>query len=117
VETIFWHITRMPDGHPSIPPRRYPEDIHLAAIMADLEFLMEQVTRLPIRKESAFKPLYVMIGRAGIVSGWFELFWQHCLYDGPMTMLYNPNLKGLCAEIRQLRESVLTSRSSYRLRN
>jgi hypothetical protein len=24
-----------------------------------------------------------------------------------MTMLYNPNLKGLCAEIRQLRESVL----------
>jgi hypothetical protein len=25
-----------------------------------------------------------------------------------MTMLYNPNLKGLCAQIRQLRESVLS---------
>jgi hypothetical protein len=39
---------------------------------------MEQVARLPTRKESAFKPLYVMIGSAGLVIGWFELFWRHC---------------------------------------
>jgi hypothetical protein len=48
-------------------------------IKADLEFLMEQVARLPTRKESAFKPLYVMIGSAGLVIAWFEIFWRHCL--------------------------------------
>jgi hypothetical protein len=69
----------MPDEHRSIPPHRYPEDIDLAAIKADLKFLMEQVARLPIRKESAFKSLYVMRRPAGLVSGWFALFWQHCL--------------------------------------
>jgi len=40
---------------------------------------MEQVARLPTRKESAFKPLYVMIGSAGLVIVWFEIFWRHCL--------------------------------------
>ncbi len=55
-------------------PRRDPEDIDLAAIKTDLEFLMEQVARLPTRKESAFKPLYVMIGSAGIVITWLEIF-------------------------------------------
>jgi hypothetical protein len=54
VEIIFWHTTRMPDEHRSIQPRRYPEDIDLAAIKTDLEFLMEQVARLPTRQESAF---------------------------------------------------------------
>jgi hypothetical protein len=44
----------MPDEHRSIQPRRYPEDIDLAAIKTDLEFLMEQVARLPTRQESAF---------------------------------------------------------------
>ena len=38
---------------------------------------MEQVARLPTRK--AFKPLYVMIGSAGLVIVWFEIFWWHCL--------------------------------------
>jgi hypothetical protein len=33
----------MPDEHRSIQPERDPEDIDLAAIKADLEFLMEQV--------------------------------------------------------------------------
>jgi hypothetical protein len=62
-----------------IQPRRNPEDIDLAAIKTDLEFLMEQVAGLPTRKESAFKPLYVMIGSAGLVIAWFEIFWRHCL--------------------------------------
>jgi hypothetical protein len=67
VEIVFWHTTRMPGEHRSIQPRRDPEDIDLDAIKTDLEFLMEQVARLPTRKESAFKPLYVMIGTARLV--------------------------------------------------
>jgi hypothetical protein len=49
------------------------------SIKADLEFLMEQVARLPTRMESAFKPLYVVIGSAGLVIAWFEIFRRHCL--------------------------------------
>ena len=60
-----------------MPPRN-PEDIDLGAIKADLEFLIERVVRLPTRKEQALKPLYVMVGSAGIVIGWLELFWRHC---------------------------------------
>jgi hypothetical protein len=68
VEIIFWHTTRMPDEQRLIQPRRDPEDIDLAAIQTDLEFLMEQVARLPTRKESAFKPLYIMVGVPGSSS-------------------------------------------------
>jgi hypothetical protein len=57
---------------------RIPEDIDLGAIKADLEFLIERVTRF--RKEQALKPLYTMIGRTGIVIAWIELFWRHCLW-------------------------------------
>jgi hypothetical protein len=60
-------------------PRRNPEDIDLGAIKADLEFLIERVARLPTRKEQALKPLYVMVGRAGILIAWIELFWPHRL--------------------------------------
>jgi hypothetical protein len=42
VEIIFWHTIRMRDEYRSIQPRCNPEDIDLAAIKADLEFLMEQ---------------------------------------------------------------------------
>jgi hypothetical protein len=66
----------MPDELPLIP-RRNPEDIDLGAIKTDLEFLIERVTRL--RKEQALKPLYTMIGSAGLVIAWIELFWRHCL--------------------------------------
>ena len=67
----------MPDDyHPPIP-RRNPEDINLAAIKADLEFLIERVTRF--RKEKALKPVYTMIGSAAIVIAWIEVFWRHCL--------------------------------------
>jgi hypothetical protein len=38
-----------------------------------------RVARLPTRKEQALKPLYVMIGSAGIVILWIELFWRYCL--------------------------------------
>jgi hypothetical protein len=67
----------MPDDHHPLMPRRNPEDIGLGAIKADLEFLIERVTRF--RKEQALKPLYVMVGSAGLVIAWIELFWRHCL--------------------------------------
>jgi hypothetical protein len=69
----------MPDDHHPPMPRRNPEDIDLGAIKADLEFLIERVTRLPTRKEQALKPLYIMVGSAGIVILWFEPFWRHYL--------------------------------------
>jgi hypothetical protein len=59
-------------------PRRNPEDIDLAAIKADLEFLIERVSKLPTRQEQALKPLYTMVGSAAIVIAWIELFWRHC---------------------------------------
>ena len=48
-------------------------------LRADLEFLIERVSLLSTRKEQALKPLYVMIGSAGLVIAWIELFWRHCL--------------------------------------
>jgi hypothetical protein len=60
-------------------PRRNAEEIDLAAIKADLEFVIERVSRLPTRKEQALKPLYTMVGSAAIVIAWIELFWRHCL--------------------------------------
>jgi hypothetical protein len=57
-------------------PRRNPEDIDLGAIKADLEFLIERGKRF---RKQALKPLYVMVGSVGIVIGWIELFWRHCL--------------------------------------
>jgi hypothetical protein len=69
----------MPDDQHPLNPRRNPEDIDLGAIKTDLEFLIEQVSRLPTRKEQVLKPLYVMVGSAGLVIAWIELFWRHCL--------------------------------------
>jgi hypothetical protein len=68
-------IDRMPDDYHPPMPRRNPEDIDLAAIKTDLEFLIERVERF--RREQALKPLYAMIGSAGIVIAWIELFWRH----------------------------------------
>jgi hypothetical protein len=74
---MIWHDRSHARRLPSPMPRRNPEDIDLGAIKADLEFLIEQVTRF--RKEQALKPLYTMIGSAGIVIAWIELFWRRCL--------------------------------------
>jgi len=46
-------------------------------VKTNLESLVEQVTRF--LKEQALKPLYTMVGSAGIVIAWIELFWRHCL--------------------------------------
>ena len=71
--------TDMPDDHHPLMPRRNPEDIDLGAIKTHLEFLIERVSRLPTRKDQTLRPLYVMVGSAGIVIAWIELFWRHCL--------------------------------------
>jgi hypothetical protein len=67
----------MPDDYHPPTPRRNPEDIDLAAIKADLEFLIERGERF--RKEQALRLLCVMVGSAAIVIGWLELFWRHRL--------------------------------------
>jgi hypothetical protein len=68
----------MPDDYHPPMPRRNPEDVDLGLMQADIEFLIERVSRLPTRKEQALRPLYVIVGSAGIVI-LFELFWRHCL--------------------------------------
>ena len=68
-------IADMPDDYHPPTPRRNPEDIDLGAIKADLEFLIERVTRF--RKEQSLKPLYATVGNAGLVIAWIELFWRH----------------------------------------
>jgi hypothetical protein len=72
-------IDRMPDGH-HLPDRRPdPERIDLGRMQTDIEFLIERVSRLPTRQEQALKPLYGIVGSAGIVILWIELFWRQCL--------------------------------------
>ena len=69
----------MPDEHRLPLPRRDPEQIDLAAIKTDLEFVIERIERLPTRKDLALRPLYIMMGSAGLVIAWIEIFWRHCL--------------------------------------
>jgi hypothetical protein len=66
----------MPDDHHPLMPRRNREDVDLAAIKADLEFIIEQQART--HKEQALKPLQIMVG-AGLVIAWVELFRRVCL--------------------------------------
>jgi hypothetical protein len=50
-----------------------------AAIADDLDFIKSQLARLPTRKEQALKPLYIMVGSAGLVIAWIELFRRYYL--------------------------------------
>jgi hypothetical protein len=50
-----------------------------AAINAELEALHAQLARIPTRMEIARTALAVIFGGAGLVIGWFELFWRHGL--------------------------------------
>jgi hypothetical protein len=38
-----------------------------------------QVARTPTRTELARLALGIMFGAAGLVIGWMEVFWRHCL--------------------------------------
>ena len=54
-----------------------------AQIMDELDFVKEQLARLPTRRDQAFVPLKIMFGSAvlgaSFVIGWIELFWRHSL--------------------------------------
>jgi hypothetical protein len=69
----------MLDDHSPLMPRHNPEDVDLGAIKTDLEFIVERLSKLPTRKELALKPLYIMVGSAGLVIAWIELFRRVCL--------------------------------------
>jgi hypothetical protein len=51
--------------------------------MDELEFVKEQLARLPTRRDQAFAPLRIMFGSAvlsaALVIGWIEAFWRHFL--------------------------------------
>lgn len=51
----------------------------LYAITDDLDFVKTQLARIPTRKELAQTALGIIVAAAGLVIGWFELFWRHCL--------------------------------------
>ena len=52
-----------------------------AQIMDELDFVKEQLARLPTRKDQAFVPLKIMFGSAvigaALVVLWLEAFWRH----------------------------------------
>jgi len=53
-----------------------------AQVMDELDFVKQQLARLPTRRDQAFTPLRIMLGSAvlsaALVIGWIELFWRHC---------------------------------------
>jgi hypothetical protein len=44
-----------------------------------LEAIRTQLLRVPTRVELARTALMIMFGAAGLVIGWIEVFWRHCL--------------------------------------
>jgi hypothetical protein len=51
----------------------------LYAIDSGIQVVMSQLARLPTRKDLARIALGIIFGTAGLVVGWLELFWRHCL--------------------------------------
>jgi hypothetical protein len=53
-----------------------------AQVMDELDFVKQQLARLPTRRDQAFTPLRIMLGSAvlsaALVIGWIELFLRHC---------------------------------------
>ena len=53
-----------------------------AQIMDELDFVKEQLARLPTRRDQAFTPLRMFgsaVLSAALVIGWIEVFWRYCL--------------------------------------
>jgi hypothetical protein len=66
----------MPDEHPFTLRQVDQARADSATIEDHLEFVMSQLARVPTRGELARVALGIMFGAAGLVIGWFELFWQ-----------------------------------------
>ena len=53
-----------------------------AQVIDELDFVKQQLARLPTRRDQAFTPLRIMLGSAvlsaALVIGWIELFLRHC---------------------------------------
>jgi hypothetical protein len=49
----------------------------IANVESSLEMIMPQLART--RREMALRPLYIMVGSAGLVILWIELFRRVCL--------------------------------------
>jgi hypothetical protein len=52
---------------------------HPPNVESSLEMIMAQLAKSPTRKEQALRPLYIMVGSAGLVILWIELFRRVCL--------------------------------------
>jgi hypothetical protein len=65
---------RMADEHSLALRQADQARTDFAAIESDLQNVMEQLARLPTRKELARIALGVIFGTAGLLIGWFELF-------------------------------------------
>ena len=68
-----------------------------AQIVDELDFVKEQLARLPTRRDQAFTPLRMMVGSAilsaGLVILWFEVFWRRPPLEG-MSQAFGGTLGG-----------------------
>jgi hypothetical protein len=69
----------MPDEHPLTLHQADQARADFYAIESDLRVIQAQIARLPTRRELAQTALGIIIGTAGLVVGWLELFWRACL--------------------------------------
>jgi hypothetical protein len=69
----------MPDESPLTLRQADQLRTDIANVETGLEMIMAQLARLPTRKELALRPLYIIVGSAGLVIAWIELFRRVCL--------------------------------------
>jgi hypothetical protein len=67
---------RMPDEHPFTLRQVDLARADFAAIEDHLDFIKAQLARTPTRMELARIALGIISRTAGLVIGWFELFWR-----------------------------------------
>jgi len=69
----------MPDENPFTLRQVDLAPADFAAIEDHLDFIKGQLARVPTRMEIARIALGIMFGAAGLMIGWFELFWRYWL--------------------------------------
>jgi hypothetical protein len=76
---MFCHNVRMPDEHPFTLRQVDQACTDFAIIEDHLDAIHARLARVPTRVELARLALGAIIGTAGIVILWFEVFWRQCL--------------------------------------
>jgi hypothetical protein len=66
----------MPDEHPLTLHRADKARSDFPAIESDLQFVMEQLARLPTRRDLAKAALGIIISTAALVILWAEACWR-----------------------------------------